>query len=258
VVAGRRRASLHAAQLPWRSMRRRIHDRCSSSPGDRRGTRGFGWHRGGSGGGFAGGASGRGGPSAQRRNPGGGSLPGGGAELGARLGAGAAQGACGGLLGVAAGHVQPEPAGARGPQLLPVALRHPGHPDLRTSIPPGPALPCPGSFVVRRPPYHGLPELIRTSLGIPIGFILPIDRLTRMSRPCRSRYATIAIRSPSTDRRRRPGGAPPAGRCHPSPPPRPRICQAKTGGLTSRNVPRGGCNRHGEGLHYPSGSNRCS
>jgi hypothetical protein len=30
VVAGRRRASLHAAQMPWRCMRRRIHARCSN------------------------------------------------------------------------------------------------------------------------------------------------------------------------------------------------------------------------------------
>jgi hypothetical protein len=33
------------------------------------------------------------------------------------------------------GGVQPEPAGAGRPQLLPVALCHPGHADLRTLVP---------------------------------------------------------------------------------------------------------------------------
>jgi hypothetical protein len=72
-------------------------------------------------------------------------------------------------------------------------------------------------------PAPRFPELIRTSLGNPIGFIMTIHRLTRMSRPCRSRYATIATRSPSTARRWRPDGAPPAGRHRPSARPRPYL-----------------------------------
>jgi hypothetical protein len=74
-------------------------------------------------------------------------LPGGGAEPGSEVLPGAARAAFDVLPIVAEGDVQPEPAGARGPQLLPVALRHPGHPDLRTLVPPGPAPACSGTEI---------------------------------------------------------------------------------------------------------------
>ena len=60
------------------------------------------------------------------------------------------------LPAVADGDVQPEPARARRPQLPPVALRHPGHPDLQTVAPPGPAPPCSRTGVaVVRSSFHG-------------------------------------------------------------------------------------------------------
>jgi hypothetical protein len=62
--------------------------------------------------------------------------------------------------------------------------------------------------------------LIRSSLRIPIGFIMTIRRLVRVSWPCRSRYATSAARSRPTDRGWRPAGWPPAARARLSAPPR--------------------------------------
>ena len=133
----------------------------------------------------------------------------------------AAQPSPGVLAGVVDARVQPEPAGARGPQLLPVALRHPGHPDLRRLEPPGlRSLPCSAAEAVPSSPDRCRQEPIRPSLPIPIGFIMAARRLGRVSCPCRSRYATSAARSPSSDRRRRPVAVPPDGRARPSGPPR--------------------------------------
>ena len=143
-------------------------------------------------------------------------LSGGGAELGAEsrpgadLPSGAAQAPLGPLLVVPDAHVQPELGGARRPQVLPVALRHPGHLDPRTLVPPGPAPRCPGSLVVHRLQGHGFFELVCTSSRIPIGFIMTVRRLGRVSWPCRSRYATSAARSRSSGPHKRQAEAPPA------------------------------------------------
>jgi hypothetical protein len=153
--------------------------------------------------------------------------------------------------------VQAEPAGAGRPQLSPVALRRPGHLDPRTLVPPGSAPPCTGPEVAERSSNHGSREPIWSSSRIPIGFIMTIRRLTRMSWPCRSRYATSATRSQATARRSHPGGARPAGRRRPSAP----QSQCRPGQdrrPNQRKRPTGGCNRHGEGLNYPSQANRCS
>jgi hypothetical protein len=110
------------------------------------------------------------------------------------------------------GGIQPEAAGLRGPQLLPAALRHPGHPDPRSLVPPGPTLPRPATQVtVLQPPDPDPGGPSRTSSPTSIRFIMTFRRLGRVSRSCRSRYATSAIRSPSNGRRRRPAGGPPAG-----------------------------------------------
>ena len=147
-------------------------------------------------------------------------LAGGGAELGPDLRPGAAEVAPGRLLVVPDGHVQPELGGARRPQLLPVALRHPGHLDPRTLVPPGPAPPCPGSLVVQRSPDHGFLELICSSSRILFGFIMKFRRLGRVSWPCRSRYATSAAQSRSTGLRTRQVGGPPDAPIRLSAPPR--------------------------------------
>jgi hypothetical protein len=148
-------------------------------------------------------------------------LPGGAAEPGSEVLTGPVRVTFAALPVLADGDVQPEPAGARGPQLLPPALRHPGHLDLRTHVPPGPAPPCPGTgTTVVRSSTDESRELIRSSLPIPIGFIMTIRRLVRVSWPCRSRYATSAAQSRPSARGRRPGGAPPAGPGRLSRPPR--------------------------------------
>jgi hypothetical protein len=162
-------------------------------------------------------------PTARRSGPApaGAALPGGGAKLGVRTATGAAWAAPAVRAVVPDGRVQPEPARAGRPQLPPVALRHPGHADLRTLLPPGPAPPCSGpGATVMRPSDHRSREPIRPSLRIPIGFIMTTCRLARVSWPCRSRYATSAARSRPTDRGWRPGGGPPAGRGRLSAPPR--------------------------------------
>ena len=148
------------------------------------------------------------------------SLPGGGAELGSDPRTGAAQVALGRLRVVAQAHVQPEQGGARRPQLLPVALRHLGHLDLRTLVPPGPAPPRPGSLVVQRSQGHGFLAPICSSSRVPIGFILTIRRLGWVTRLCRSRYATSAARSRSSGHHRHRAGGPRAGPARLSAPPR--------------------------------------
>jgi hypothetical protein len=143
-------------------------------------------------------------------------LPGGGAPPESAVVPGAAEVAGGVLLVVVDARVQPEPAGGGRPQLLPVALRHPGHLDPRTLVPPGPAPPPSGTEIaVTRSSNHGPGALVQSSSRIPIGFIMTIRRLGRVSWLCRSRYATSGARSRPSGRPRRRGAAPPAG------PPRP-------------------------------------
>jgi hypothetical protein len=182
----------------------------------------------------------------------GGALPGGGAEPGSEVLPGAARAAFDVLPIVAEGDVQPEPAGARGPQLLPVALRHPGHPDLRTLVPPGPAPACSGDRDHRRAVFdRRFPRAIRSSSRIPIGFIMKIRRLVRVSWPCRSRYATSGARSRPSGRRRRPGGAPPAGPGPPFQTTATGVRQDETGDLTSRFRSQGGVQRTWIGATLP-------
>jgi hypothetical protein len=172
-------------------------------------------------------------------------LPGGGAELGAGVGAWATQVALGVLAGGADVRVQPEPASLRRPQLLPVALRHPGHPDPRTFMPPGPLLLVPGPGP---PPCgsrtHGSGELIHSSLRSPIRFIMTIRRLGRVSWPCRSRYATTAAPSRPTGHRRRPDGEQSGVQghlCEPPPNHRGRRCPSgENRRLTCKDRSRGG------------------
>ena len=89
------------------------------------------------------------------------------------------------------------------------------------------------------------PRAIRSSLRIPIGFIMKIRRLVRVSWPCRSRYATSGARSRPSGRRRRPGGAPPAGPGPPFQTTATGVRQDETGDLTSRFRSQGGCRGHG-------------
>ena len=118
-------------------------------------------------------------------------------------------------------------------------------PPSRPSRPPNPRTARTRSSVLRDRDHRravlddGSRELIRSSLRIPIGFIMTIRRLVRVSWPCRSRYATSGARSRPSGRRRRPGGAPPAGPGPPSRPP-PRVRQDETGDLTSRFRSQGG------------------
>ena len=84
---------------------------------------------------------------------------------------------------------------------------------------------------------------IRSSLGIPIGCIMTTRRLTRVSWPCRSRYATSGARSPPTGPRRRRAAAPPAGRGRLSRRPRQGVRQDETGDLTGRFRSQGGVQR---------------
>jgi hypothetical protein len=153
-------------------------------------------------------------------------LPGRGAEPGSDVPPGPAWVASGVVPVVADGIGQPELARARRPQLHPVALRHAGHLDLRTLVPPGTAPPCSRTEVaVVRSANHGSRVPSWSSLRIPIGFIITIRRLVRVSWLCRSRYATSGARSRPTGPCRRPGAAPPAGPGRPSRPPRGSIRQ---------------------------------
>ena len=172
-----------------------------------------------------------------------------GAHVGSRLPPAAAQGAAGVLRVVADPRVQPEPASGRRPQLHPVALRHPGHLDPRTLVPPGPTLPYPEARGRAVPSDRGSGQPIRSSLRISIEFMMTNRRLRRVSWPCRSRYATSAIRSPSSDRGWHPGEVPPAGRHHPSAPPPGQI---ETGDMTCTDGDRKGLQETWRGAKLPA------
>jgi hypothetical protein len=181
----------------------------------------------------------------------GGALPGGRAEPGPEVLPGAARAAFGVLPVVADRDVQPEPAGARGPQLLPVALRHPGHPDLRTLVPPEPAPPCSRTQITVVPSStDGSRELSGLRRRSRSGS----SSRSAVSYGCRGRVGLVTppaeLGHDPPDRRRRPGGAPPAGPGRLSRPP-PCVRQAETGDLTSRFRSQGGVQRTWIGVTLP-------
>jgi hypothetical protein len=178
-------------------------------------------------------------------------LPGGRAEPGPEVLPGAARAAFGVLPVVADRDVQPEPAGARGPQLLPVALRHPGHPDLRTLVPPEPAPPCSRTQITVVPSStDGSRELSGLRRRSRSGS----SSRSAVSYGCRGRVGLVTppaeLGHDPPDRRRRPGGAPPAGPGRLSRPP-PCVRQAETGDLTSRFRSQGGVQRTWIGVTLP-------
>ena len=174
--------------------------------------------------------------------------PGGGAPLGSAVVPGAVQVASGVLLVVVDGRVQPEPAGRGRPQLLPVTLRHPGHLDPRTSVPPGPA-----------PPPSGTETAVSRSSNHDPGTLIPIfvtdpDRVHHDDPPSRPGVVAVSVslrhqRSSVTTQRPPPGVETQGHRPdhlaltnH-----RDGVGQAKTGNLSRGNVLRGGVQRAWEG-----------